>query len=108
MPIKVIALCMFLSMVFSLHAFKEEDIILVDTLYAELSLTNSIFSNMQTDAYMYYPHYTVLEISYGRSGFGAPGIIEGRGVASFQIPPPTHGIPYTKCHIPGLLRMVLG
>jgi len=72
------------------NAIQNEGSVLVDTLYAELSLTNSIFHNMQTDTYMFFPNYTTLEISYGRSGFGDPGIIEARAVASF----PTVSVPF--------------
>jgi len=86
MPIKLIALCLFLCVLSSLSA-AEGDIEIVDTLYAELSLTNSIFHNIESDTYLYYPHYNSLEISYGRSSIVGPGMIEGRGVASFQIDP---------------------
>lgn len=85
MKAKVALVVIFLGMLRIVNAVQNEGLVLVDTLYAELSLTNSIFYNMQTDTYMYYPHYTSLEIRYGRSGYGDPGILEGRGVVTFLV-----------------------
>jgi hypothetical protein len=87
MKAKVALMVLFLGIMGIVNAIQSENIVLVDTLYAELSLTNSIFHNMLTDTYMYVPNYTSLEIRYGRNSFGNPGIVEARGVVSFHIPP---------------------
>lgn len=89
MKAKVALMVLFLSIMGIVNAIQSEGIVLVDTLYAELSLTNSIFHNMQTDTYMFFPNYNSLEIRYGRNGFGDPGIVEARAVASF----PTVSVP---------------
>lgn len=89
MKAKVALMVIFLGMLGIVNAVQNEGLVLVDTLYAELSLTNSIFHNMETDTYMYFPNYNSLEIRYGRNGFGDPGIVEARAVASF----PTVSVP---------------
>lgn len=91
MKAKVALTVIFLGILGIVNAVQNEGLVLIDTLYAELSLTNTIFHNMQTDTYMFFPNYTSLEISYGRFAFGDSGIVEGRGVASFLIPPPPMG-----------------
>jgi len=83
---KTVLILLFIGMLGIAAATPKNDVI-VDTLYAVLPLTNSIFHNMETDAYIFFPNYNSLEIRYGRNAFGDPGIIEVRGVASFQIPP---------------------
>jgi len=93
MPIKLIALCLFLCVLSSLSA-AEGDIEIVDTLYAELSLTNSIFHNMETNGYVYFPNFNSLTISYSRHSFIYEELTEARGVASFLIAPVPLG-----CHI---------
>jgi len=80
---------LFLGIMGIVNAIQSENIVLVDTLYAELPLTNSIFHNMETDTYMYYPNYNSLGIHYGRSAYGGPGILEGRSVVTF----PTVSVP---------------
>jgi len=85
MKAKVALMVIFLGMLGIVNAIQSEGIVLVDTLYAELSLTNSIFHNMETDTYMYFPNYTSLEIRYGRNGFGDPGIVEARAFVTFPI-----------------------
>ena len=85
MKAKVALMVLFLGMLGIVNAIQSEGLVLVDTLYAELSLTNSIFHNMQTDTYMFYPNYTSLEIRYGRNGFGDPGIVEARAFVTFPI-----------------------
>jgi len=75
---------LFLGIMGIVNAIQSENIVLVDTLYAELSLTNSIFHNMQTDSYIFLPNCTALEIRYGRNAFGDPGIVEARSVVTFQ------------------------
>ncbi len=82
-----------------LNAAQNDEAVLVDTLYAELSLTNSIFHNMLTDTYMLYPNYTSLEIRYGRDAFDNPGIVEARGVASFQVNPLPVGYHVTSAEL---------
>jgi len=67
-----------------------DELVLVDTVCAVIPLTNSIFYNMQTNAYSYFPNYATLEIRYGRNGWGDPGIIEVRAFATFQ----TQAIPH--------------
>lgn len=82
MKTKTVLILLFIGMLGIAAATPKNDVI-VDTLYAVLPLTNSIFHNMLTDAYMYYPNYTSLDIHYGRSAYLDPGILEGRSVVTF-------------------------
>ena len=84
MKTKTVLILLFVGMLGIAAATPKIDV-KVDTLYAELALTNSIFHNMQTDTYMYYPNYSSLEIRFARSAWGDPGIIESRGVVTFPV-----------------------
>lgn len=59
--------------------------VIVDTVFADIPLTNSIYYNMQTQAFYYFPNTSTLEVRYGRSGFGDPGINEVRAFTTFPI-----------------------
>lgn len=87
MKTKVALMVIFLGMLGIVNAVQNEGLVLVDTLYAERSLTNTIFHNMETGAYICYPNYPSLDIAYGRSGIVDTGILEGRGVISFLVNP---------------------
>ena len=99
MKAKAALMVLLLGIMGIVNAIQSEGTVLVDTLYAELSLTNSIFHNMQTDTYMYFPNYTSLEIRYGRDAFDNPGIVEARGVASFQVNPLPVGYHVTSAEL---------
>lgn len=99
MKASVALMVIFLGMLGIVNAVQNEGLVLVDTLYAELSLTNSIFHNMETDTYMYFPNYNSLEIRYGRNAWGEPGIVEGRGVVTFQVNPIPEGYDLTRAEI---------
>ncbi|MDZ4121506.1 MAG: T9SS type A sorting domain-containing protein, partial [Candidatus Cloacimonadaceae bacterium] len=72
-------------------AHAQDDRVIIDTLYAEYPLTNTIYYNMQTGVYRIFSNYTSLQISYGRSSWDDPGIQESRGFVTFTANPAPNG-----------------
>jgi len=65
--------------------------VIVDTVYADLPLTNTISYNMLDFTYGFNPNATALVVGYGRSPFGYPGIREFRSFLTFQTRPVPEG-----------------